>query len=466
MFTCKICNSEFNKVNSLLTHIQFHHKEFTAETYYRQFIMQPGEGLCKSCGNNTAFKNIQDGYQKYCSRKCVWADKDIKDKRAATNAKKTDVEIKAWKIRNKQARLEKNGGTYASPTELNKRQEISETHFKAFFDKCNCTFVKFDDKVHFKCNKCNNEDAFTRSVIDRYNRTKDYDICHFCNDRRFVSTPERNIRKFISSIYDGIILSGDRKILNGKELDIVIPEKKLAIEYDGLHWHNENCVSPKYHLEKTKLCESAGYQLIHIFENEWLKKEEIVKSRISGLLGKNERIFARKCTIKEIDYKVAKDFLSVNHIQGACQSKWNYGLFFNGELVSVMTFGKSRFKDEYELIRFANKLNCNVIGGAGKLFSHFIKDHTEISKIISYADRRWSRGNVYEKIGFTKISETIPSYYYCINGELKNRLNFQKHKLVAEGADASMTEHEIMKSKGYFRIYDCGCLKFEWQRGI
>lgn len=142
-------------------------------------------------------------------------------------------------------------------------------------------------------------------------------------------------------------------------------------------------------------------------------------------------------------------------------SKWRYGLFYSDQLVAVMTFGKSRFEDGFELLRFCSKLNMNVVGGAGKLLARFRKEHPEIEKIVSYADRRWSVGGLYEKLGFKLAQKTDPSYFYIVNHERKSRLQFQKHKLVAEGADPSLSEHEIMKQKKCPRIYDCGTLKYE-----
>ena len=189
----------------------------------------------------------------------------------------------------------------------------------------------------------------------------------------------------------------------------------------------------------------------------------IVCSRLKSLLNLNDVIFARKTTCDIISFKDCKNFLNLNHIQGTCSSRYNYGLFYNGELVSVMTFGKSRFKDgEFELLRFANKLYTNVVGGASKLFSHFRKDHPEVKKIISYADRRWSKGNLYENLGFTCTDKTPISYCYVLKDRRHNRIEFQKHKLVAEGADPNKSEHEIMLDKGIYRIYDCGNLKYEY----
>lgn len=231
----------------------------------------------------------------------------------------------------------------------------------------------------------------------------------------------------------------------------------------GVYWHNELHKPSNFHLWKTEECEKQGIQLIHIFEDEWAYKQEIVKSRLKGLLGCNERIFARKTYCKEITFAESKKFLDANHIQGNCISKYNYGLFYNDELVSVMTFGKSRYaKGRMELLRFANKLYTNVIGGASKLFKHFLNDHPEISEIDSYADRRWSIGNLYETLDFKRISVTSPSYFYVVNGVRENRMKYQKHKLVKEGYDANKTEHEIMLEREIYRIYDCGNIKFTY----
>ena len=130
-----------------------------------------------------------------------------------------------------------------------------------------------------------------------------------------------------------------------------------------------------------------------------------------------------------------------------------------------MTFGKSRFaKDEFELLRFCNRLYTNVVGGASRLLKHFLKEHPEIKSLTSYADRRWSKGNLYESIGFKKVHVTDPAYFYIVDRIRENRVKYQKHKLVANGFDVDKTEHEIMKERGYFRIYDCGTVKYQMTR--
>ena len=176
-------------------------------------------------------------------------------------------------------------------------------------------------------------------------------------------------------------MQNDKHLIYPYELDIFSPKYNIAIEYDGLYWHNEKNVDMNYHLMKTELCENKGIQLIHIFEDEWTDKQDIVKSRLKSIFGViDNRIYARKCEIKEVSHNESKLFLEKNHIQGNVNSKYRYGLYYNNELVSLMTFGNmrkslgSKTKNEcYELLRFCNKLNTSVIGGASKLFKHFIK---------------------------------------------------------------------------------------------
>jgi len=190
---------------------------------------------------------------------------------------------------------------------------------------------------------------------------------------------------------------------------------------------------------------------------------------ILNKLHKNEtRIYARKTELREItDNKLIRDFLDNNHLQGFIGSKIKLGLFYDDELISLMTFGKKRIimnsksknENDYELLRFCNKLNNSVIGGASKLYKHFIKTHNP-SEITTYADRSHSQGKLYEKIGFVFVHKTTPNYYYIIDSIRKNRFNYRKDKLIRDGFDNKMTEHEIMLERNIYRIYDSGSLKF------
>jgi hypothetical protein len=283
---------------------------------------------------------------------------------------------------------------------------------------------------------------------------------------------EEEIDNFIKSL--GFETTrNNKKILNGLEIDIFIPSKNIAIEFNGLYWHSEIYLENNYHLKKTELCENNNIRLLHIFEDEWVEKSDIVKSRIKNILGiSDKKIHARKCAIKIIDNKLAKDFSIKNHIQGHVNAKINIGLFYNDELVSIMTFGSLRkltgnknIDNKYELLRFCNKLDTIVIGGANKLLSYFVKNYSPI-EIISYADRRWSQGNLYEKLGFTKTHTSKPNYFYVIKKNRFNRFNYRKDVLVSQGFDKNKSEHQIMLERGIHRIYDCGniCFKLNLNR--
>ncbi len=263
----------------------------------------------------------------------------------------------------------------------------------------------------------------------------------------------------------------NRSIIPPYELDIYIPDYKLAIEFNGLYWHSNK--DKNYHLNKTQMCLEKGIQLFHMFENEWIDstKRDIWKSIINNKLGRNNKIFARKCEIKEIDNNLAREFLDNNHLQGFTNSSIKLGLFYDNELMSLMTFGKTRFsrKYEWEMIRFCNKKFFTVIGGASKLYRYFVNNYKP-SSIISYADRRYSNGGLYKKLGFEFSHYSKPNYWYFKLPDitLLNRLKFQKYKLknLIENFNENKSELENMINNGYKRIFDCGNIIYTKKRSL
>ncbi len=287
-------------------------------------------------------------------------------------------------------------------------------------------------------------------------------------ENNFISKSQQEINDFIESLGFETIIN-HKKVLNGVEIDVYVPSLKIGFEYNGLFWHSEKMGKNKnYHINKQEKANSKGVKLFHIFSDEWITKREIVKSKISHLLGMSgNSIYARKCVIKEINSRDKGDFLNKYHIQGNDKSSIKLGLYYKDELVSVMTFSKPRralgSKDEqgsYELVRYSSK---NVVGGASKLLKYFIKEYRP-NKIFSYADRRWSlnKNNLYTKIGFEITSEGKPNYWYCLRDDKRlHRYNFRKDKLVKEGYDKSKTEQQIMLERGYNKVWDCGNYKYE-----
>jgi len=360
--------------------------------------------------------------------------------------------------------------------ELNLTEEEIYKNFYNVENKClKCgkptKLINFKKGFQDFCSlKCSNQ-YYSKQVKEKYKQTciEKYGVENHTQKDIQNTLKQNEIYEFIKENYNGEIIVNTKNIISPYELDIYIPEFNFAIEYDGIFFHSigkhnffKN-IDKKYHLMKTELCEDKNIHLFHIFSNEWLnpKKQDIWKSKILIKLHSNKikKLDARKCIIKEIDYKTSKEFLENNHLQGYTQDKIRYGLFYNNELVSVMTFGKSRFDKniEYELLRFSSKINHKVIGGASKLLKYFERNYKPKS-IISYANRRWSKGNLYEKLGFEFIKNTNPNYFYYKDRKLYNRLKFQKHKLkdLLENFDENKTEYENMLDNNYRIIFDCG----------
>jgi len=288
--------------------------------------------------------------------------------------------------------------------------------------------------------------------------------CPYCAN--VISKPEREIISFLKPYFPDVI-NNDRTLIKPLELDIVIPSKKLAIEYCGLYWHSEEKRSYNYHLDKLNKCNEAGYRLITIFEDEWIFRREIVKSRLSNLLalGNGTVIYARNCQIKEIDNRFKDLFLEQNHLQGNDYSSIRLGAFYNDELVSVMTFTKffrqKNILNSYELMRFCSKINYRVVGIASKLLKYFINNYKP-KYIISYGDRRWSDGDLYKILGFKFVHNTKPSYWYVVGNKRFHKANFRLNRLnkKLKHFDPNLTEYQNMLNNGYQRIYDCGNSKW------
>ncbi len=280
------------------------------------------------------------------------------------------------------------------------------------------------------------------------------------------SNYEIQLQEFIKSLNINDYVFNNRSVLNGKELDVYIPSKKVAVEFDGLYYHSELFLDKNYHYNKTVECEKQNIRLIHIFEDEWLYKQDIIKSIIKSSLGIYERkIFARKCEIRELNNDEFRQFLTKNHLQGFAISKYRYGLFYNDELVQCIGIGKPRFdknmnENSMELIRVCTKINTQVVGGFSKLLK-YSELKLNYKNLISYIYRRVFNGKGYVSSGFEIVGETKPNYMYTKNQQTFNKMNFRKEKIKEKFLiiDVNFTEDEIMKKLGYLKIYDCGTLK-------
>lgn len=270
------------------------------------------------------------------------------------------------------------------------------------------------------------------------------------------SIGEKELIKFVAELTE--IKENCRSIIYPKELDIFIPEKNLAIEYNGCWWHSSFYRNNVYHLDKYINCQKKGIKLLQFWDFEWETKKDICKSIIKTNLGKSFIKYARKGIVKECSIDETRKFLNENHIQGYCQAKIRLGLFINDELMSIMTLGKPRFSKKYnfELIRFCNKINHSIVGAASKLFSYFLKHYS--GSVISYCDKRLFNGDLYEKLNFIRLNSTKPNYFYIKGSTIIPRYQAQKHKLnnLLNNFNENNTETENMLNNGYHKVFDCG----------
>ena len=405
-------------------------------------------------GQKKRYENPEEREKTRKASKKAWENPEMRKKHSEAQKKRYENLEEREKI-----------GKASKKVQEIKRSEFIEKYnlSKEFLEKEFVENNRFD--IYRFCEYCDISYSFAMKLKQHFN-------VEITNVQRNCLT-QQEIYDFISQYVQADF--NNRIEISPQELDIYIPSKNIAIEFDGLLYHSSGYSSlsacnsleeyPLYHLEKTQACNEKNIQLFHIFENEWRDKKEIWKSVLLNAIGKSERIYARKCEIREVSSKETKEFLNANHLQGACSSKVNIGLYSGNTLVSLMTFGKPRYNKQYEweLLRFCNVLNTSVIGGAGKLLSYFIKNYNPKS-ILSYANLRWSTGNLYERLGFELISQSSPNYFYFNNDLiLHSRIEFQKHKLKdkLETFDPSLTESENMYNNGYRKIYDCGNLVYE-----
>lgn len=452
-YTCSICNKDFS--NTLMN---------KRDTNF---------DLCTKCKRKNTVKN------KYGVDNPFQSD-EIKKKRINTLKEKYGVDVplknKVLLEKMKHTNIERYGveNVLLLPKNKEKRRKIKNKNYY------NNLFTKYKDMVKplfsfeefIGCKENNSAITYEWECLKCHNIFKDgiengrIPVCRNCFPLQSTSMMENDFFNWINNISNTFI-EQNNNILGKKELDFYLPDYNLAIELNGLYWHSENNGNRKkyYHLDKTQECLKKDINLIHIFEDEWLFKKEIVKSIISSKLNiYHEKIHDRKCELKEItDIKIYKNFLEENHLKGFCNADIYYGLYYQNNLVSLMSFKK--IDNRWELNRFCNKINYCIIDGFSKLLKKFIKNKNP-KYLFAHEDLRYSDGDVYYKNNFKLEHISEPEYFYIKSKQFRyNKEQFQKNKLKdkLEFFDLDLTEWENMQLNGYDRIWDCGNLVFTYQ---
>ncbi|MBE7175889.1 MAG: hypothetical protein INR69_05770 [Mucilaginibacter polytrichastri] len=259
-------------------------------------------------------------------------------------------------------------------------------------------------------------------------------------------------------------------------------DKRLASPFEILHCPGTNLLIHCIRLDETILrsldarffqvksaqAEAAGLRIVHLWEDIFTAQTEQVMARLQSLLGNNQTIHGRQCRVQRVDKTASAAFLSRFHLQFSAAARFHYGLFHREKLSAVATFSGGRIFDKnspgrrsHELVRFASLPGITITGGFDKMIRAFA-DEIRPADIMTYADRDWSDGRGYEKLGFLRENETDPQAFYVHPGE---RIRYYPHRLPEKimqrfEASGSADISAFLRAEGYFRIHNAGNIKF------
>lgn len=490
-----------DKINNDIDLLKFFNNLYSDSESLKESIIRYANNLdirpvCKICGKPVKFDN-DTKFKTYCSKSCEQNDPKIKAKNAASvsNALKKAYKERGNEIKEKRSKtlglLDNCGSPFKLKSVQDKvKQNLIDKYGVDNAFKLKTVKEKSKESIRKKSIQLWKERGYDIYYEDEYVIVKNcceihgdvkFPIGVFCNrfkpERRYVSIPciechplssfETSIEIKIKNIlekYNIQFIQHDRNVIKPKELDFYLPEYRIGIECNGMFWHSNDKIS---HINKWNLCKENNIKLLYFWEIDIMFNIDKIEDIILSLTNKNKRIFARNCEIKNISSKESKEFIENNHLMGNINSSIRYGLFYNDELVEVMTFGKLRknlgqnsIEGKYELYRLCTKRGYNVIGGASKLLTYF-KRHNNWNEIISYANCDISNGNVYEKLGFKFIKHCGVSFFYCDyrNYKIINRFSLRR-SIIENEENKELSTKDILQDKNIITCYNSGVLKY------
>lgn len=449
------------------------HIDITGKRFGRLTVIEwqgNGKWLCKcDCGKQVAVKTakLNNGHTKSCG--CLNMD----------NIKTRTVDMVGRKFGRLTVIKRLNGHRWECLCECGRTATFNGADLRRTrnaVQSCGCLRNAYSDthKIALKANRSDSQVNEVKHILFGKNVQQ-------CNDEQlkkledyFTKTDgwgssyeESTVVDFVKKHYKGKVEVNNRTVIAPKELDIYIPEKNLAIEYDGLIWHSDKIIeSPSYHWNKTKMCMEKGIRLLHIYSSEWRDKREIVQSMILSALGEYERKeYARNCDVREVtDRKTVIDFFNDNHIQGAVlKYSLCLGLYKGDELLQAVVFGTQHFgrNNDVELYRMVTKRNTQVLGGFSKLMKHSPYD-----TVVSYVALRLFDAKGYLAGNWKIEHRASPSFCITDGTEMYSRHLFKKSECLKkfDNVTEEMTEREMQVKNGFYRIWDCGTYKVRWTR--
>lgn len=271
------------------------------------------------------------------------------------------------------------------------------------------------DIFKFKCKKCGLE-------FESFHCNGVHDRCPICWPvSTCKSKGQKELAEYVKSL--GInVVENDRSVISPLELDIYVPDHKLAIEFNGVYWHSDaHNTDPYYHANKTDLCEQLGIRLVHVFESEWMNKQHIVKACVKRCLGMHDEVLDAydDCFIKEITEDEALSVLHENSMSDIWSSDKSFALFSDNDnsIVAVMSFAKMPCASEWIVQAYCEAKGIHVMSGAARLYERFEHECNPECIVMASADRRWDTGDMYEQLGFSFCGTTPQMQWYVVHSE-------------------------------------------------
>lgn len=408
---------------------------------------------CIICENIVKFRTTgkNPGYSDTCCYSCAMKNPSRIQKRKETSIIKyqTDFPQQSESVKQKtiQTNLDRYGRSHKN------QSHISTTNYLLLTNKEWLTQQHYENKQTLT--NISNELNVNVTTVQRNIQTVGLHTKHY-----YSSTGEQEIQQFLQSLNIPFEVNV-RNIISPYELDIYIPQFNLAIEYCGLYWHSEQQGKNKnYHQQKLQLCQQQNIRLLTIFSDEWINKNELICQKLRILLNQDNRkaVYARKCKIVQVPIEQRSSFFDSNHIQGNGLGSISIGLEYNNELVACMLLSKQ--DQDYHLNRYAT--SNRVIGGFSKLLNYF-KHNYEFDNIITFADLRWSIGDLYNQTGFIIDKIIPPDYYYSPDGHTRiHKFNYRRKYLpkLLKNFDPNLSEKQNCDINNVLRIWDCGKIRY------
>ena len=319
---------------------------------------------------------------------------------------------------------------------------------------------------HYGVNRVCKLDEFKQKVVDTNRERYGVDYTCLIYSGKLKGNDSSYNRSF-AELLDSNNITYEREFLLQKySYDFKVGDTLIEINPTATHNtrfspYGKNRIDTNYHRDKSELARDSGYNVIHVFD--WDDTDKVL-----NLLKHRDTVYARNCDVRVVNDIDTNKYLDMYHLQGTCRGqKIRLGLYHNNQLVSLMTFGKSRFNKncEYELLRYCS--HYNVVGGAEKLFKYFV-DNYKPNSIVSYCDTSKFSGKVYDALGFKYIKTNSPRKHWY---SLKEKRHITDGLLLSQGYDRLFKENhgkgtsneELILSRGYLPVYDCGQATYIWR---